>query len=117
MITTPAEFTTGHHLYFDKPVKDYKEWAIQKTPVGRFYGTAQHTMKSRDPMGSKVSGGLTGMRYKYYDPEKQKEYKLRQIADRLLQKSAKTREFRRHYVPKGTELNDKTLDLALQVAK
>ncbi len=109
-----AELATGHQLYFDKPIRDYGKWAIQKSPIGRLFGTVQHTRFSPDKPGSKALGFATGMRYKYYDPEKQKQYKLREIARDYLKKQTKTRLFNRYYVPKGTETTE-TIDLALQV--
>ncbi len=99
MVTTPTEFITQRHLYFDKPIRRWGEWGVQKSPAGRFYGTYKSLRYGRDVPGSRVTGTLTGMRYKPFNLAEQTEYKAKRIAREYLAKQKEARTFKRYYVP------------------
>ncbi len=99
MITTPAEFITQRQLYFDRPIRKWGQWGVQKSPVGRFYGTYKGLRYGKDVPGSKVSGTLTGVRYKPFNVAERTEYKAKQIARDYLAKQKEARTFKRYYVP------------------
>lgn len=96
LINTPYEFATGTNIYFDSPIRSYREWAAQKLPTGRLYGTVKQAVESPDPWGSKISGFTTGVRYKPFNPAEQGKWKIREIARKYLENS-KARVYKRYY--------------------
>lgn len=108
------EASTGHQMYFDKPITDYGRWAEQSLPTGRLTGTIRHAVESTDSPGSKALGIATGIRYRPLEPLKQAEYHEKAVAREFLKGKAPV--FKRYFKPKGTEVSTK-IDLALQMQR
>jgi len=108
------EAATGHQMYFDKPIKDWGQWLSQKLPTGRMTGTAQYIKEGKGTPVSKASRLTTGLGWREYEPEKQKEYKLKQIMRDYLASQPETREFKRYYVPKNKSTTEE-IDRALRL--
>ena len=115
-IKAPIELGTGQNLYFDRPIDDYANWAVQQTPVSRALGVAKQMANPKESTLSKVSGFTTGLRFREYDPEKNKYWSTRNTAQKLLRQNKNTRQFQRFYVPKDYEV-DEEMELLLKAQK
>jgi len=109
------ELLANKNLFFDRPIQNVPRWVIQQTPVSRFAQTAGSIRRefAESPKSTAVKH-LTGLKYRDYDPEQQRPYRIRDIARKILERDKRTRQFQRYYVPKDQrgEL-DEELQLAL----
>ena len=80
-LKAPIEFTTGKDLYFNSPIYDWQRWATNQLPlVGRGAGTLASIRNPNEPVGSKITGFATGLRYSPFDLEEQKRKTAKEIA-------------------------------------
>lgn len=115
-ITKPVELATGKSLYFDQPITNFGRWLIEASPMGRFASSYRQFQNPAEDVSSKIGGFVTGLRTRKFEPEKQKQWKVREIARKYLSQYPKTRTATRYYVSdvNKPELPD-DVKLALQV--
>jgi hypothetical protein len=84
LISKPIEATTGKSLYFDKPITNWNRWMLEAGPAGRAAGTVRTFANPIESVPQRVMAGGVGLRTRAYDPEKMKQYKIKEIARKYL---------------------------------
>jgi hypothetical protein len=114
-ITKPIELATGKGLYFDKPITNWNQWLMEASPMGRFASTYRQATAPMESVPAKVNNWVTGVRFRSYDAEKAKQYKLKEIARKYLATHGATAS-PTYFVPKDKRKNlSIPMQLSLQV--
>jgi hypothetical protein len=118
LINTPYELAFQKNLFFNTPITSYPEWVVQKTPVGRAYWTGKQIAGGyqKSKMPSTLLNLATGVSVRPVDVEKMKQYKLREVARKVLERNRKTRSFTRYYAPDKENLPER-LQAVLQMQR
>lgn len=105
--TTPipkavTELATKRNLYFDKPIRSWGRWLEQQSPFSRASGSVRQLYNPYEPTASKVSGFMTGVRFRP-ETEEQREWAIREAINEYLSQKKGIKQYRRFYTKEEDE--------------